>query len=111
GPCPCPTPRDGAVPPRTCGYGRQFAISATTTTRSRSVGRSEAGSEVFDHVVHACGQCGDVVGVHGRVHADPDLIAAELAVGLHVHHTVLAQHLADPGSVEVGGELDGAHHR
>ncbi len=47
-----------------------------------------------DNVVDAPAQCGDVIGVDGREHGDAQLVAPELAVGLGVDDSVLAQNLA-----------------
>ena len=61
-------------------------------------------------MVDALGEGVDVAGLHGREHRHAQLVAAQLAVGLGVHHAVGAQHLGDPGRVDLLGEVDGADH-
>src|SRR4051812_48264024 len=64
--------------------------SGTTLTSSRLTHSSApalnpfpgTGSEPFDHVVDAGGQRAHVVGVDGGEHADPELVAAQLPIGL-----------------------------
>jgi hypothetical protein len=46
-------------------------------------------------VVHAGGERLDVRRLDRREHRDPQLVAAELAIGLHVDDAVLTQHLRD----------------
>src|SRR3954451_681322 len=84
---------------------RGEATSATCEPAKRTRSR---GSDALDHVVDAGGQRRDVVGVDGREHADPQLVAAQLAVGLGVDDAVRAEDLGDGGGVERLGEVDGA---
>ena len=63
-------------------------------------------SEAFHHPVDAAGQRGDVVGFDGGEHRDPQLVAAEFAVGLGVDDAVSAQHLRYRGRIDVVGEID-----
>ena len=59
-------------------------------------------------MVDARGQRLDVVGLDGREHRDPQLVAAELAVGLGVDDPVGAQHLRDRRGVDRVVEVDRA---
>ncbi|CPZ97023.1 Uncharacterised protein [Mycobacteroides abscessus] len=68
------------------------------------------GSEALDDPVDALGQLGDVLGIDGREHGHPQLVAAQLAIGLSVHHAVGAQHLGNGGRIYIVVEVDGAHH-
>jgi len=67
-------------------------------------------SEPFDHPIDALGQRADVVGIDGREHPDPKLVAAEFAVRLGVDDAIGPQDLRDGARVHVVGEVDGADH-
>src|SRR4051794_38259691 len=67
-----------------------------------------SGLEVVGDPVDAAGQRLDVIRVDRREHRDPQLVAAELAVGLRVHDSVGAQHLRDRRCVDGLGEIDRA---
>src|SRR5687768_12660395 len=73
---------------------RSAADPASTTRPSKVPAAAAAravdlGSEPLDDVVDAGSQRTDVVGVDGGEHADAQLVAAELPVGLRVDHAVL----------------------
>ena len=61
-----------------------------------------AGSEALDDPVDAGGERLDVGRVDGGVHRDPQLVAAELAVGLGVDDAVGAQDLAAIAAASIG---------
>ena len=85
------------------GWSGSPVTSGCSETAPRA-GRLATGlptsSEVVDHEVDAAGEGLDVGGVDGGVHRDPELVAAELAVGLGVDDAVGPQHLRDGRGVD-----------
>ena len=93
-PAPLP-PRAGAWDPTgRWGWNRVTArLGAGTGVAPAPRGRRQA--EGGDHVVDAAGQGLDVGGVDGGEQRHPQLVAAQLAVGLGVDDAVGPQHLGD----------------
>src|SRR4051812_10498643 len=76
-----------------------------------SPGSRSWSSDLLHYVVNAGGERLDVRRLDGREHRDPQLVAAQLAVGLDVHDAVLAEHLRHHRGVDALVEVDGAHHQ
>src|SRR4051812_8841209 len=80
----------------------------STSTPPASAGRGRVSALTLHDVVDAPGQSLDVVRLDGREHRDPQLVAAELAVGLGVDDPIAAQHLCDRERIDGLVEVDGA---
>ncbi len=77
-------------------------------THPAADGQCGSSGEALDDVLDAADQLADVVGVDRREAGHPQLVAAELAVGLDVDDTVGAQRLCDGRGVDRVVEVDGA---
>src|ERR1700743_3086675 len=84
-----------------------FSLTRTFIGRG-NLARGADAVGVLDHEVDAPGQRLDVVRLDRGEHADPQLVAAELAVGLGVDDAVRAQGLGDRRRVDVVVEVDRA---
>ena len=96
---------------RSCSRSRSTPVSAIfslTRTFDLSVAHRLTSSDVLDHPVDAGGERLDVGGLDRREHADPQLVAAELAVGLDVDDAVGAQRRGERGGVDRVVEVDRA---
>src|SRR6201986_2431082 len=86
-----------------------FSLTRTFIGRG-NLARGADAVDVLDHPVDAPGQRLDVVRLDRREHPDPQLVAAELAVGLGVDDPVGAQRLGDRRRVDVVVEVDRSDH-
>src|SRR3954465_12518348 len=102
---PGPEGKPGTAPTYRSPPAEQAATRPARRTYLRSLGTR---LQPLDHVVDALRQGGHVVGVGGGGHADPPLVAAEVAVGLGVDDAVRAQYLGHLGGVDGVGEVDRA---
>src|SRR5690348_2133293 len=84
-----------------------FSLTRTFIGRG-NLARGADAVGVVDDPVDALGQRLDVIRLHGGEHPDPQLVAAELAVGLGVDDPVGAQTSGNCGSVDVVGEINGS---
>ena len=88
----------------------ESAIFSLTRTFTGPSGGASSGHPlgVLDHPVDAGGERLDVGGLDRREHPDPQLVAAQLAIGLGVDDPVLAQDRGEGGGVDRVVEVDRA---
>ena len=65
-------------------------------------------AQLFDDVIDGLGERLDVGGVDGREHADTELVATELAIGISVDDAVGPKRRSDLVSVNRVVDVDGA---
>src|SRR5680860_1016859 len=91
-----------------CSVTRTF-IGSQDTGGPESEARRSASGEALEHEVQAACKSGNVAWIDRGVGGHPNLVAAELAVGLRVHDAVGPQRAGDVRCVDGGIEVDRDH--